>query len=184
MSDLPRPVVVLSRALDQARAALTTLEPSDLDRPTHCGSWTVRDLAGHLVAAPEHFLQMARGEEVDWSAPSAAPEDEWTESFRDGAERLVAHWAARAEDEAAQADWQSAEIGVHTWDLLRATGHTMPLDPEVAERGLAFLHQGLTDENRGPAFGPAIAVPVDASPYDRLVAFAGRDPRVGGAVAQ
>ncbi|MDZ5664125.1 TIGR03086 family protein [Nocardioides sp. zg-1308] len=177
MADIPRPVTVLSRALDQARAALTTLDPEDLDLPTHCGDWTVRDLVGHLVAAPGNFLAMARGEEVDWSAVPDVADDQWAQHFRADADRLVEHWADRSEEEAGMADWQSAEIGVHTWDLLRATGHSMPLDPEVAERGLAFLQQGLTDENRAGAFGPPVSVPDDALPYDRLVAFAGRDPR-------
>jgi uncharacterized protein (TIGR03086 family) len=177
MSELPRPVLVLSRALDQARAALTTLDPADLDGPTHCGDWTVRDLAAHLVAAPEHFLQMAHGEEVDWSAQPSAPEGEWSQAFRDQSDQLLQHWSGRGEDELGMADWQSAEIGVHTWDLLHATGHSMPLDPEVAERGLAFMQQGLTDDNRGDAFAPPVTVPEDASPYERLVAFAGRDPR-------
>lgn len=177
MTDLPRPVIVLSRALDQARAALTTLDPTDLDLPTHCGDWTVRDLAAHLVAAPGHFLQMASGEEVDWSAPPAAPEDEWSQAFKQDSERLVAHWSGRGEEELGMADWQSAEIGVHTWDLLHATHHSMPLDPEVAERGLAFLQQGLTSDNRGDAFAAPVDPPDDASPYDRLAAFAGRDPR-------
>ena len=53
----------------------------------------------------------------------------------------------------------------------------LPLDDEVAERGLAFLQQGLTDDNRGEAFGAPVEVPADAAAYDRLVAFAGRDVR-------
>ena len=177
MTDQPPPVSVLSRALEQARAALTTLDPSDLDGPTHCGDWTVRDLAAHLVAAPANFLAMARGEEVDWAAVSEEGEDEWVDHFRAGSEQLMEHWSGRSEDEAGMADWQSAEIGVHTWDLLRATGHSIPLDPEVAERGLAFMQQGLTADNRGEAFGAAVDVPDDAPAYDRLAAFAGRDPR-------
>jgi hypothetical protein len=39
------------------------------------------------------------------------------------------------------------------------------------------MQQGLTDDNRGEVFGPAVDVPEDAGAYDRLVAFAGRDPR-------
>ena len=177
MTETARPVIVLSRALDQARAALTTLDPADLDRPTHCGDWTVRDLVGHLVSSPGHFLQMARGEEVDWSAMPEVDEGEWTAQFRADADELLEHWSGRPADEVGMADFQSAEIGIHTWDLLRATGHTMPLDPEVAERGLAFLQKGLTDDNRGDAFGAPVDVGPDASPYERLVAFAGRDPQ-------
>ena len=176
MDDEPRPVVVLARALDQARAAVTTLNPPDLDKPTPCDGWTVRDLLGHLLALPVSFLRMGRGQEVDWSVTPAEGDGGWAEAFRFDAHRLVQHWQGRAPDEIAMADMQTAELAVHTWDLLRATGHTIPLDPEVAERGLAFLQQGLTTENRGDAFGTPVEAPADAPPYDRLVAFTGRDP--------
>jgi hypothetical protein len=74
------------------------------------------------------------------------------------------------------ADWQTAEVAVHTWDLVRATDQDHDLDPEVAERGMAFMSAGLTDENRAPAFGPEVQVPGDAPVYVRLAAVAGRAP--------
>jgi hypothetical protein len=48
------------------------------------------------------------------------------------------------------------------------------LDPAVAERGLSFMQQGLTDDNRGPVFGPEQPAPPDADAYTRIAAFAGR----------
>lgn len=173
----PRPVTVLGRALDQARAALTTVSPDDLEKPTPCQGWSVRELMGHLLASPGHFLGSGQGEDVDWAAPAEVGDGGWADRFREDADRLMEHWRAQPADQAGMADMQSAEIAVHTWDLLRGTGHTMPLDPEVAERGLTFLQQGLTEENRGDAFGTPVEVGADASPYDRLVAFTGRDPR-------
>ena len=62
------PIVILSRALDQAGDALAAVHADDLDKPTPCADWNVRDLAAHLASGPARFLQMARGEEVDWSA--------------------------------------------------------------------------------------------------------------------
>lgn len=173
-----RPVVVLSRALDQAGDALASVHPDDWDRSTPCGAWTVRELASHLAAAPEHFLQQARGEEVDWSAPPDVADGAWAGHFRSHADDLIHHWHGQPADRAGFADWQSAELGVHTWDLVTALGRAMPLDDEVAERGSAFLQQRLTADNRGPSFAPAVDVPEDAGAYERLVAFAGRDPRI------
>jgi uncharacterized protein (TIGR03086 family) len=170
-------VVVLSRAIDQAGDALASIHADDLDRPTPCGDWSVRRLAAHLAVAPEHFLQQARGEEVDWVAEPAVADGQWAGYFRNHGDDLLHHWHDQPDDQAAQADWQSAELAVHTWDLVRALGRPLPLDDEVAERGLAFMHQGLTADNRGRAFGPEVEVGADASAYDRLVAFAGRDPR-------
>lgn len=172
-----QPVVVLSRALDQAGDALASIRSDDWSKATPCGDWSVRDLAAHLSATPGHFLQMARGEEVDWSSGPDIPERDWASRFRSDADDLIHHWHTQPADQAGQADWQSAELGVHTWDLVTALGRPVTLDDEVAERGLAFLQQGLTAENRGDAFGGPVEVAPDAPAYDRLVAFAGRDPK-------
>ena len=169
-------VVVLQRALDQAGDALASIQHAELARPTPCGDWTVRELADHLAAAPEHFLQQARGEEVDWSARADVADGGWAAHFRAGADDLIHHWHGQPADQLAQADWQTAEVAVHTWDLVQALGHSQELDEEVAERGLAFMRQGLTSENRGDAFGPEVEVAEGAGAYERLAAFAGRTP--------
>ena len=169
--------MVLSRAIDQAGDVLASIHPDEWDRPTPCGDWSVRQLAAHLAVSPEHFLQQARGEEVDWVAEPDVTDGQWAGHFRNHGDDLLHHWHEQPDDQAAQADWQSAELGVHTWDLVRALGRPVPLDDEVAERGLAFMQLGLTDDNRGEAFGPEVEVGADASAYDRLAAFAGRDPR-------
>ena len=169
-------VVVLAHALDQAGDALAEIQADDLDNPTPCADWTVRDLADHLATAPARFLAMSRGEEVDWSATPQVADGAWATTFRTSGDDLIHHWHGQPDDQVAQADWQSAELAVHTWDLARATGHAGTLDDEVAGRALAFLQQGLTDENRGPVFGPAVSVADDAPAYDRLAAFAGRTP--------
>jgi uncharacterized protein (TIGR03086 family) len=178
MANPHQAVVVLSRAIDQAGDALASIHRDDWDRPTPCGDWKVRDLAAHLAAAPEHFLQQARGEDVDWSAKADVADGGWADHFRTRGDDLIHHWHEQPDDQTDGAGWQTAEIAVHTWDLARAIKQVDDLDDEVAEAGLAFLQQGLTDENRGNVFGPAVAVADDAPAYDRLAAFAGRNPSV------
>ena len=168
-------VVVLSRALDQAGDVLAAVHPDQLDRPTPCADWDVAQLIGHLVEAPARFLQMARGEDPDWSAGPRPAAGSWVTDFRCNADDLLHHWhQAGATADAGQVDWEIAEIAVHTWDVARATGQSPSLLPEVAERGLAFMSAMLTPENRGTVFGPPVPVPEDAPVYDRLAAFAGR----------
>ena len=77
MANPHQAVVVLSRAIDQAGDVLASIHPDEWERPTPCGDWSVRQLAAHLAVAPEHFLQQARGEEVDWSAPADVPDGQW-----------------------------------------------------------------------------------------------------------
>ena len=62
------PVDQLAKALDQAEQALGTVSDDNLDNPTPCSDWTVRQLADHVAAGPGRWVQMMRGEEVDWAA--------------------------------------------------------------------------------------------------------------------
>lgn len=171
------PVSILSRALDQAGDVLAAVHADQLTQPTPCGDWDVAHLIGHLVNAPARFLEMARGAQPDWSAAPRPATLNWAADFRSNADDLIHHWhqAGDAVD-SGQVDWQTAEIAVHTWDVAQATGQSPPLLPEVAERALAFMQAMLTPDNRGEAFAPPVQVPDDAPVYDRLAAFAGREP--------
>ena len=122
---------------------------------------------------------MMNGDKPDWAAdPPVLPED-WTAAFRSSADDLIHRWHQRedAGGEEPPAGMQTGGVRrAHLGSRPRRRAHRIPLDPEVAERGLAFLSQGLTPDNRGGAFGAEVDVPADATVYDRLAAFAGRDP--------
>ena len=165
---------VLRRGLDQLAGLLDDVPPGAQGNPTPCPEWSVQDLVDHIVAAPLRFARMARGQEVDWSStPSAGPEP--GVSFRSHADDLMGAVTADADPGGPVTDWQCAELAVHTWDLATALGRpTGDLDAEVAERGLAFMRGSLTDDNRGPAFGPEQPAPAGADAYQRIAAFAGR----------
>jgi len=173
-----QPIDVLSDALDQTAEVLAAISPDHLSDPTPCEEWDVARLVAHVVATPRTFLVMAGGGEPDWTAQPPLPDD-WAGEFRAGADDLLRWWREAGADSGSPppADWQLAELAVHTWDLVRATGQSRDLDPQVAQRGLDFMSAALTAENRGEAFRPAVTLPDDAPVYDRLVAFAGRDPR-------
>lgn len=168
-------VDVLSRALDQTANLLGSIRPDQMDGPTPCDDWSVRRLLAHIVPGPAHFVTMSTGGEVDWSVEAPLPDD-FVDVFRSSADDLLATWRDNPDAEGS-ADWQTAEFAVHAWDLAQAIGRTADLDPEVAERGLALMSSMLKPEMRGEVFKPEVEVPDDAPVYDRLAAFAGRDPR-------
>ncbi len=169
------PVRVLSRALDQAGDVLTAVHEGQLALPTPCRDWDVARLVTHLVNDPPAFVAMVRGERVDWSAEPEPVTEAWAQRFRSSADDLLHLWHQAGDDAAAdRVDMQTAEFAVHAWDLARAIGYDGPLDPEVAERALAFMGSALSDDLRGAAFAPAVPVPDDAPVYERLAAFAGR----------
>jgi uncharacterized protein (TIGR03086 family) len=169
-------LAVLTRGLDQATTLLGSVGDQDLTTPTPCDEWSTAELVDHLVAAPAKFAQMVRGEEVDWSAPTPHVGAERGDAFRTNADDLMEAWRGLGDGAAPTgADWQSAEIAVHTYDLATALGRpTDDLDPEVAERGLAFMRANLTPDNRGPVFAQEQPAPENADAYQRIAAFAGR----------
>jgi uncharacterized protein (TIGR03086 family) len=167
---------VLRRALDQLAGLLDELPAGALGGGTACEQWSVQELVDHIVATPSRFAHMVRGESVDWSAPTPSAGDDPAARFRSEAADLVrAVRDQAAPDTPVPADWQCAELAVHTWDLADAIGRpTGDLDAEVAERGLAFMRANLTEGNRSPAFGPERPAPEGADAYERLAAFSGR----------
>jgi uncharacterized protein (TIGR03086 family) len=178
MSEPIDSVIMLSRALDQCGDVLVDVHQEQLSLPTPCADWDVGRLVSHVVADPRHFLEMLAGGNPDWSDEPARvlyP----AATFRSAADDLIHHWHQLGDQaDPHQVDMQTSEFAVHSWDIATATGQTElldRLDPEVAERALAFMAPMLTDENRGTAFGSAQQAPDGASAYERLAAFAGRN---------
>ena len=169
-------LAVLRRALEQLTGLLREVRADALGDRTPCEQWTVRDLVDHIVAAPTRFGRMVRGESIDWSAPTPAAGDDPAGVFRSHGDDLLQAWREHEGGSGPSGlDWQCAEFAVHTWDLAAALARrTDDLDPEAAERGLAFMQANLTDDNRGPVFGPEQPAPDGAGAYQRIAAFAGR----------
>lgn len=184
-TELDDSVALLSRALDQTGDVLAAIHRDKLSDSTPCGDWNVSTLIAHVVNGPRNFIAMTKGEEPDWSAAPELPAD-WAGAFRSAADDLLHVWhQGGGSGSAATVDWQTAEFAIHTWDLARATGQSTDLDPKVGDRALELMKASLKPEHRGSAadgfvFGEEVSVPADAPVYDRLAAFAGRDPRLSG----
>ncbi len=168
---------LLTVAVAQAADLLERVDEGELGEPTPCRDWTVGDLVDHLVNAPVNFTTMMRGQQPDWGAPPEHVGADRAQRFRDAGGGLLDAWrASDAASAQSPLDWQLAELAVHTWDLATALGlPTGHFDPGVAERGLGFMRQGLTADNRAPVFAPEQPAPPDADAYTRIAAFAGRE---------
>ena len=167
------PLDVLHTGLDQVTTLLGAVAPEDLGRATPCSDWSVSDLVDHLVQTPHKFARMVRGEDVDWTAPTPHEADP-VAAYRRHADELRAALADAPDappDLTGSAPSSPCTPGTSP---LRWTGRLTDLDPDVAERGLAFMQASLNDDNRAPAFDPEQPAPPDADAYTRIAAFAGR----------
>lgn len=174
---------------DRVAKIVAGIRADQLGLPTPCAQMDVRGVLNHFVGANWYFLHVAEGRDL--------PDE--------GERDLIADDPAGALETARQAVLETfsapdiltrtfrfpfgempGEIGVgiatletvvHGWDLAKATGQDTSIAPEIATALLAGA-QGL-DGFRSPTgdpFGPAVSVPDDASPGDKLIAFTGRQP--------
>lgn len=160
---------LLSRALDQTATLVASVRSDQLDGPTPCRDWTVRQLLGHVCSDPRNFITMAQGGDVDWSADVPLPDDPGR-AFREDADELL----DVVSEAPGTVSIQLPEFTVHSWDLAQAIGGTEELDDELATESLRIMAPMLKPEMRGGSFDPEVPVPDDASPYERLAAFTGR----------
>ena len=183
---------LLGRALDQTAAVIGAIRQDQAEQATPCPDWDVRALVRHLVGQDlRNFMISARGEAADWQALPDELGADWEGEFQERAQALLEVWhtadlnrlvTVPGGGEAplrSRADHQITELAVHSWDLVRATGAPITLDPALAEHALTWSRTMLRPQFRGPdkAFGDEVLpVPEDAPAYDRLVGWFGRDP--------
>jgi uncharacterized protein (TIGR03086 family) len=70
----------------------------------------------------------------------------------------------------------TTDVLVHTWDLSKATGREVSLDPELCEIGFERVETNREKFAALDMFGPRMAVADDASIQDKLLGLFGRDP--------
>ena len=185
----------LGPGVEQLKSLLASVGDAELDRPTPCPLFTVRDVIAHVGGFAQAFTAAARKERsdlvehaptgdpaplpADWRTRIPTDLDTLVEAWRDagaweGMTRIAAMDAPAEMVGATVAD----EIVVHTWDVGRAVGREVATDPVLIGAAMAFLSAFASPD--APAgddvpFGPSRPAPDNASPLDEVLALAGRD---------
>lgn len=186
-------VDILEESCASTATILKAVHAGDLDRPTPCALWSVKDVINHVIGGAAFFAELAETGEVatgdddpDWTAGN------FNAAFDGASARLVAAFRAQGAMEkvlkmpigdipGSVCVWIAAgDIFTHGWDLAKALGQPTDLEPKVAEQLLAQIEPMLGDDMRGAegeaAFGPRVQPAESASAADRLAAFEGRRP--------
>lgn len=183
-----------ARAREQMAGVVAAVGPQQLGAPTPCAEFDLRDLLGHILGGCDRWALLGEGGDGLAIEPmvQGVPAQGWSAAYEEASARVARAWAADARMEAAVAvPWGTApgrlalsgyvlETVVHAWDLARALGGDAAarLDQELAGFALGFAIRVLPQERPdGPGpFGPVRPVGEDATVYDRLVAWLGREP--------
>ncbi len=178
----------LSQTFDHTAKVVSGVGPEQLDGPTPCREWKVRDLLAHTTGV---VINMGRGVGGRPLLPdvNAVPLDrEPGVQFRTEADRTLAAWTARGLEgsvdigagpmpAAAGISINVLDTATHSWDIARATGQSTALPDELAGFVLGIARGVVNDDIRSLAgFSPVVEVPDTADATDQLVAFLGRQP--------
>jgi uncharacterized protein (TIGR03086 family) len=153
---------------------------TDLTGSTPCADWNVRDLLNHMLETQRYFLGAARGESA--SPPGQTPPDTVSDKPADDfaqvrSEVIDAYSADGVIEKTMPAlGIAFADSLLHGWDLANATGQDSTMPDGLAAAAYETIHGRFTDEQRKGIFGPEVAVPDDATPQQRLLAYTGRTP--------
>ncbi len=176
-------------------AAVVDVGDDQLSGPTPCAVFTVGELRTHVLGwlgffaaalsdpagasprpDPEAFV-LADGQKAS-EVVARARADIGAAIAADAAGQMVTMSSARMAGDGVLA-MALGEYIVHAWDLATATGQPYVAPDAAVGPAHDFLLTMVAPEYRGPDtgfFDEEVAVADDASPLDKLLGFAGRNP--------
>jgi uncharacterized protein (TIGR03086 family) len=159
----PRPL--FGRAVDIAEPVIAGVQLEQLDLPSPCVEYSVKELLDHLVFVLHRVAALGRGDEAfapKSTADAAIDRDDWATEWRAAAAEVECAWADDGVlDKLMVLPWATmtgaevlsmyvSEITTHTWDLATATGQRPDWDDAVCRLGLAAMHRDLPMADRTP----------------------------------
>ncbi len=180
------PVDELSSAESALGALQHVVHPiarDELSKSTPCSEYDVSALTDHLL----HSIGLLGG--VAGAEPPERNPDESVERQIIGVARpCLDAWHRRGLDGTVSigqnevpatfaASILSLEFLVHGWDYAAATQHPIEVAESLADYVLGLAHKVINPQTREQVgFADPVEVADDASAFDRLIAFTGRDP--------
>jgi len=141
--------------------------------PSPCTEWDARGVLEHVIGFHDVLLLRPLGAKPVRSKDD--PEARWTVTVH-------ALFDALSRPGVLDAQRQSllgvltTDVLVHAWDLGKAIGVDVTLDPRLCQIGLDRGQANREQFEQSGMFGPAVSVPEEASAQDCLLGFFGRDP--------
>ena len=175
------------RAVEGFSAVLDAVPADGWSAQSPCKEWTAKHVVGHVIGGSQMISAARTGETPNYEPLDAAGDDP-----------AAAYAAARQAaldtltDEYLTKTIQSPmgempldhmigmiltnDVLIHTWDLARAVGTEVTLDPQLVEDAYNGLQAVDAMIRQDRIFGPKVEPPSDADMQTKLIAFTGRTP--------
>jgi uncharacterized protein (TIGR03086 family) len=162
------------------------IAPDQLDAPTPCSEYRVRDVLGHMIGGATQFAAAFHHEPAP-EVPADVAEGPDVVARAGGA---LGNLLGAIREPGALDQTVASPFGdlpgdvfarfvvldglVHGWDLATATGQEYAPSDALVGAVDGFARQAIAPEWRGGPFAEAVEPPATASPIERLAAFTGR----------
>jgi uncharacterized protein (TIGR03086 family) len=196
------PRALFARAVALGTAVVGTVRPHQLDDPTPCDQYDVRQLLGHMIEVLRRVAAIGRGDNP-FALPSVdagTTGDVWLDAWRAAAHEVQAAWSDDATlTKVVVLPWSEAsggetllgfvnEVTVHTWDLATSIGQRPAWDDRIVETAFAAIRKTLPAEGRAALFAAISAgMPTElrpsAPPFAEAVDVANDAPAIDRLVA-
>jgi uncharacterized protein (TIGR03086 family) len=181
-------ISAIEQSYDQTAKLVAGLTPAELEASSPCAGWDVRATLNHLLGATWMFTLVNQGRTADEDTGDVIGDDAGL-AVAAAAKENLASWRQPDAFEGDRSYFFGTfpapgaamlnleEVVVHNWDVAKATGQELTIDPEVAQMVYDWdVSISLDDFRDHGAFGPEVAVPASASVTDRLIGLLGRQP--------
>lgn len=169
------------RSQEAFAAVIANVKSDQLDDPTPCAEWQVRDLLEHVIGGQHRVsgTEAAGLSETDDLAATWAAAAAGARAAFEAPDGLTRNYEIPRLGEVPGSMYiglRTTDNLTHAWDLAKATGQTTDLDPELSEAMLAVSRQRIQPAFRGEGGPFGAEQPCDESrpATDRLAAFLGR----------
>jgi uncharacterized protein (TIGR03086 family) len=158
------------QAVDFLVDAVDQIPSESWDQPSNLDGWSLRDLVVHTTGSAAKIVGLAEG-----VSPEPAGSDPVAQ-LHELSSRLKTALAGAVSDSVRESlRFPIFGLTIHVWDIYRSQHRSVDVPADL----LAFCREVVEsvpeeDLRRPGLFGPAQPVPDDATPTDRLMAYAGR----------
>jgi uncharacterized protein (TIGR03086 family) len=176
------------RAVAGFSAVVDQIPAGKWSAPSPCTGWTAAHVVGHVIGGSQMISAARTGEAPNFADPLAAAGDDPAASYAAARELAL----SALTDEYLPKPVQSPlgempldqmigmiltnDVLIHTWDLAKAAGVEVTLDPQLAEEAYNGLQPMDAMVRSDQVFGPKVEPPPDADMQTKLICFTGRTP--------
>lgn len=187
------PKTMFAKALKQATAMVSIVDPEQLSNSTPCTEWDLGHLLGHLFYELAWVPDIAEGKTIE-EVGNKYDHDLMGEDLKASWQKLaakaqkvvnganpnqIAHLSYADVPLSQYLQEISGDLLIHSWDVGQAISCTLLFDKDLAKAIYSFSLPRADEYDKSGLFGPRPSVPPDADIEIKLLAFFGREVYAG-----